>query len=285
MKGTNKNAGFMAYANLVVLKAAKRRKLKNPIPFYEKFFDDYHVEQYEKDVRMVLKNRQIEKIISSVNDGRIYLDVGCGVGHTLRRFPSGKFRIGIDYSQKSINIARNNLKDIVFCRASASDIPLANGSIDFITCFEVLEHLSDDTKAVREIARILRPGGLFFLSIPSTFYFKEYEYLMGHMRHYTRPQLDKLLNENGFTIIKNMNMFPRTQTLYFWIYIQLELYNIFLNKITGKKKTIYQREIPFTKIRYYETLITPFFLYISRLDNNKNRLKNSTFVLCQKAVV
>jgi SAM-dependent methyltransferase len=50
---------------------------------------------------------------------------------------------------------------------SLVDLPFKDGQFDFVLCTEVLEHVSDDTRAFREIGRVLRPGGLALLSAPT----------------------------------------------------------------------------------------------------------------------
>ncbi|MGH8963177.1 MAG: class I SAM-dependent methyltransferase [Jatrophihabitantaceae bacterium] len=59
--------------------------------------------------------------------------------------------------------ADNRLVDIL---ASLTDAPFAADSVDLMVCFHVLEHIPDDRKAMREIARMLRPGGVAILQVP-----------------------------------------------------------------------------------------------------------------------
>ena len=57
----------------------------------------------------------------------------------------------------------NRLRDVT---ASVTDLPFASGSIDLLICFHVLEHVPDDTRAMRELARVLAPGGLGIIQVP-----------------------------------------------------------------------------------------------------------------------
>lgn len=54
-------------------------------------------------------------------------------------------------------------------RADVAALPFASGSFDAVICSEVLEHVSDPRVAVREIARVLRPGGVALISVPFLF--------------------------------------------------------------------------------------------------------------------
>ncbi len=62
--------------------------------------------------------------------------------------------------------ARITSKQVFFC-SSLTDIPLADHTIDFILCTEVLEHIPDDQKALDELARVLAPEGWLLISVPT----------------------------------------------------------------------------------------------------------------------
>jgi len=51
-------------------------------------------------------------------------------------------------------------------RASLLDAPFADGAFDVVVCFHVLEHISDDRRAMRELARITGPGGRLYVQVP-----------------------------------------------------------------------------------------------------------------------
>src|SRR4051794_2426750 len=51
-------------------------------------------------------------------------------------------------------------------QASLTALPLADASVDTLICYHVLEHIPDDSTAIREIARVLRPEGLGFIQVP-----------------------------------------------------------------------------------------------------------------------
>lgn len=51
-------------------------------------------------------------------------------------------------------------------RASMTDLPLPDASVDFMVCYHVLEHVPDDAAAMAEIARVLKPGGLALIQVP-----------------------------------------------------------------------------------------------------------------------
>lgn len=93
--------------------------------------------------------------------GRV-LDVGCADRWIESQLGEGSEYIGLDYpaTGKELYDARPS----VF--ADASRLPFLDESIDTIVMLEVLEHLRSPHEAMREVARVLRPGGRLLLSIP-----------------------------------------------------------------------------------------------------------------------
>jgi len=92
-------------------------------------------------------------------------DVGCGAdsGYTSVPAHAAALRVGLDVDPDG---ARNPAIDR-FVRASADAIPLRSGSVDLVVSGYVLEHLRDPRCALREFARVLKPGGAVVLWTPN----------------------------------------------------------------------------------------------------------------------
>ena len=75
---------------------------------------------------------------------------------------------------------------------SVPPIGFASGSFDYVVCFQVIEHIKDDTEFVREVARVLRPGGKFIVSTPNAP--MSLTRNPWHVREYNSDELQNLLS-------------------------------------------------------------------------------------------
>jgi SAM-dependent methyltransferase len=97
------------------------------------------------------------------------VDIGTGVGHTLRRVaPSFRGAIGLDATREMLEagvgvLAAAGVTNALLVQADATALPIASRSADVVTSRLAAHHFVDAAGAFGEIARILRPGGLFVL--------------------------------------------------------------------------------------------------------------------------
>jgi len=106
------------------------------------------------------------------------LDLGCGEGrHVISAYLAADVHsVGVDLSLADLlttrekfagfNEPHNESKCFSLSSASALALPFADDTFDKVICSEVLEHIPDYRAALREIERVLRPGGLFCASVP-----------------------------------------------------------------------------------------------------------------------
>ncbi|MEZ4601020.1 MAG: bifunctional 2-polyprenyl-6-hydroxyphenol methylase/3-demethylubiquinol 3-O-methyltransferase UbiG [Syntrophotaleaceae bacterium] len=99
--------------------------------------------------------------------GKRLLDVGCGGGVLTEEFAAiGLTVTGLDPSEKSIQAARAHAREnglaIEYRHGSGDRLPFDTGSFDLVSCCDVLEHIQNWDHVVAEVARVLKPGGLFF---------------------------------------------------------------------------------------------------------------------------
>jgi len=86
------------------------------------------------------------------------LDVGCGVKPYLPFFATAREYVGVD-------VVPGEQVDVV---ASVEHLPLEDASFDVVICIQVLEHVDDPVRALRELHRVTRPGGRLLLSTHGT---------------------------------------------------------------------------------------------------------------------
>lgn len=101
-------------------------------------------------------------------DGKVLVD-GCGVGMYLSRLvPVSGMVVGLDIELPRVKDSRKFSQNVI-C-AAGEYVPLASESFDLVFSHEVLEHVQDDQKAIREMVRVLKPGGRIVLFCPNRGY-------------------------------------------------------------------------------------------------------------------
>ena len=108
-------------------------------------------------------------LVDDLAPGLDVLDVGCGPGTITidfaRRVNPGGRAVGIDTSyevlMKASELAAvSGVDNVLFEPADVMDLPFATGSFDIVHAHQVLQHLQDPVGALREMTRVLRPGGI-----------------------------------------------------------------------------------------------------------------------------
>ena len=94
------------------------------------------------------------------------LDIGCGAGNVARAIAESRPELrvhGVDVSAGALEVARRAAPDVDFQLAAAESLPFQDGSMSAVVMLDVLEHLENPAAVLREIRRVLRPGGLFHI--------------------------------------------------------------------------------------------------------------------------
>jgi SAM-dependent methyltransferase len=157
-----------------------------------------------------------------MHSGERLLDLGCGGGrHAFEAARRGAKVIALDAGTDEVGKVRDTLGAMVDAgeitdptgtgavQGDALRLPFPDGSFDRIIAAEVLEHIPDDTDAMAELVRVLRPGGLMAVTVPrfgpelvNWALSNEYHNVPGgHVRIYKRSELVERLEDAGLTTI------------------------------------------------------------------------------------
>lgn len=176
---------------------------------------------------MALKRRahHIIEELNPITSDRI-IDLGCGTGYylfLLSNLPVKLNLVGIDNDHKAMQEAKELLyrKHIRFVYGDLHKMPFKNHSFDKAVISEVLEHVENDEKVLREIYRILKPKGIVVISVPSInypFFWDPINFILqhlfnthiksgffsglwsGHLRLYRLNSLKKKIEKAGFYV-------------------------------------------------------------------------------------
>jgi SAM-dependent methyltransferase len=139
--------------------------------------------------RHALRERLLLDLLMSAGPGRRVVNAGAGQGTFSRRLEERGFDVtSVDASEAAVEVLRQRLAGDVH-RADVTSLPFADGSFDAAVLGEVLEHVPDDEAALREVARVLRPGGKVAVSVPAGEHLGPSDRWAGHLRRYTRSRL------------------------------------------------------------------------------------------------
>lgn len=129
------------------------------------------------------------------------LDCSCGTGMTLSALPD-RVQLGADFSAEALKFARSRgLKRLM--RADLTRLPLQNACLDLLTCLDTLEHIERDDLALREVFRVLRPGGHALFTVPQhPALFSAHDRALHHVRRYRYEELRGRVLNAGFEIVR-----------------------------------------------------------------------------------
>ena len=175
--------------------------------------------------------RRVVEIIRGleVEEGEVILDCGCGEGFYVmvisQLFPKVKI-VGFDHDKSLLEKAKKwvgNNKNVTWVLGDIYEIPYPNSYFDKVILSEVLEHIPNDKRALKEVKRVLKPNGKIAITVPNHNYpffwdplnwirehlglghFSSKSGFLGgiwamHLRLYYPWEIEKLIKEVGFKI-------------------------------------------------------------------------------------
>src|SRR5262245_20876914 len=142
------------------------------------------------------------------------LDAGCGTGYNIHHYEkAGHTVFAFDIAAPAIAfVQKRGFRKVA--RASVAEIPYQSNTFDFAYCLDVLDELPDKAEqAMREIHRVLKPGGGFLVRLPAFNWMRSsHDEELSTLHRYTRSEVQRMLSlvgfEPHFTSYANTLLFP-----------------------------------------------------------------------------
>jgi SAM-dependent methyltransferase len=126
------------------------------------------------------------------------LDAGCGSGRNMVELARRGTVTGIELSATSVCLARERGVGEVI-EGSVLEMPFADDSFELAVSLDVVEHLEDDAAALRELRRVVAPGGALVVTVPAyQWLWSGHDVINHHHRRYTRRSLQSVAEGAGW---------------------------------------------------------------------------------------
>jgi 2-polyprenyl-3-methyl-5-hydroxy-6-metoxy-1,4-benzoquinol methylase len=151
----------------------------------------------------------------------LLLDCGAGTGlfaHEMEKF----CRVMVlDDHEEALKLLRQRFQPQQILSLAGDQVPLPDGSLEYVTALDVLEHVPDDTAVVRGFLRLLKPGGLAVVTVPASMrLWSDWDVALHHFRRYNRPQLRALFSADHWDVVHvnytNVLVYPAVWSVRKW---------------------------------------------------------------------
>lgn len=180
----------------------------------------WHVGRYaiiEKYMKLAMPNKGRKQKI---------LNVGAGTGGTIPYLEKFGDLRNVDISSDAIKYLKKS--GYKADKANGTKLPYKNNEFNVVCAFDILEHVEDDVDALREWARVLKPGGKIVLTVPAyQWLWSEHDVSLHHHRRHTRKTISNKAKAAGLK--------PKKLSYAIVFSLPLVVGFRFLNKILGRK--------------------------------------------------
>jgi len=232
------------------------------------------VPQFYKAPRYLFRKHNILSMLKDRPDIKTFLDIGCGAGElACTLVEKGMKGTAVDFSKDAIKIA-NSMRDNRGIKKS-----------DLVSCFEVLEHIENDKKFLKELANYSNKYILISVPAKQKLYDSSDE-SVGHFRRYEKPDLLKKIADANLDVVKFVNYgYPFTDIVRIG---RKAAFNARLRKNKVKSMDDRSKDSGINPVKLprilakidIENAIIPFY-HISRVFNGYD-LSEGYLVLCKK---
>lgn len=263
--------------------------------------------------------RRVLKVVEylQIDENDKVLDAGCGEGFYVMLFSElyNCFVVGVDSDEKILNQARNWLKDkpgLELKQGNINKLDFPDNYFDKIVCSEVLEHIPDDRGAVKELFRVMKPGGTLAVTVPNKNYpfmwdplnkireamglghFNAKSEVFGgvwaydHKRLYTVLEVEKIMVNAGFKLEKK-EVLTRYGVPFYLLFLVLgkRMYTklpVPKEVESSMEKFKWGQKVETKSIFSFAiNMVFSFIKFIDRLNNREFNLGTPTMVISVKA--
>lgn len=157
------------------------------------------------------RTQAINQLRRHLPPGRpVIMEVGCSGGYFIRllaaTFPEAVV-VGADYPLAFITRLAETLDDIPLIQFDLTDCPLPDNTFNAVVLLQVIEHIEDHEAAIRQLYRILKPGGVVLLEVPAgRRLYDAFDEYVGHFRRYDMGELTALVRGAGFEVLSRSHL-------------------------------------------------------------------------------
>jgi SAM-dependent methyltransferase len=138
--------------------------------------------------------------------GQRIVEIGCGLGNFARHLIDREIYVGSDVSQESVACVAEAYSDYPNMHAYVADVTdpgigdLAHFNFDTAVSLNVFEHIENDVLAMRNVRKLLQPGGTLILVVPAhDWAYGPMDRSIGHYRRYNKQKMASALSQAGLT--------------------------------------------------------------------------------------
>jgi len=189
--------------------------------------DNFKKHTHRNPIQRFLLDNFFKTLLKLISEKKVdsILDVGCGEGFTLNRLMTNKIGSkweGIEYSKDAIVLGKKFYPEVKIKQASIYNLPYEDNSFDLVLCTEVLEHLENPDRALKELVRV--SNKYLVISVPNEPFFMMAQLIRGknwsrlgndieHINHWTMFSFPQFIKKNARRIKISAQKHPFAWTM------------------------------------------------------------------------
>ena len=172
----------------------------------EEMAKKYNPDKYHESSNLIVRfieNKRVLKIIEYLNlkDNDKIIEIGCGAGNIMQKIKKGREIWGVDLSNFMLEMSKKKkyYSPVKFIKGDVENLPeeVINYKFDKIYCSEVLEHVENPDKVLKEIKKISKNNGIIVISVPNEKLINQIKGVLQKMRifNFLFPSISKKMDD------------------------------------------------------------------------------------------